>query len=344
MSDLTAKPSRHSGQPHNNFFIANFKTAKRLRPLLKLALAAGQREGIDWDTLTVRSNNLTQPQELRGQHADLVASARLKRYPEVWIGFVVEHKSSADPNVMFQLLGYETAVYRQRVRQVFSVIVYHGLRQWFKEPTFGAYKRAGLPAGALSGFEQGRMDFEAILVWLRDPAVQEQMKQLPMEVQLLLHVMAEIWESTVQDLEGWFKRFQPLPEDEELELSWSVFEYFLQVRGGVYKIQEVKHELEAMEPGDERMQMIQEKWLEWLPLTVVEVRNQGKKEGLEEGRTEGLEEGLERGLAKGAQQMAIEMARRCIEDGMSDDEIQRYTRLTPVMIKGLRNGRNDSGD
>ena len=86
--------------------------------------------------------------------------------------------------------------------------------------------------------------------------------------------------------------------------------------------------MEAMEPGDERMQMIQEKWLEWLPLTVVEVRDQGKKEGLEEG----------------AQQMAIEMARRCIEDGMSDDEIQRYTRLTPVMIKGPRNGRNDSGD
>ena len=70
----------------------------------------------------------------------------------------------------------------------------------------------------------------------------------------------------------------------------------------------------------------------------------GRAEGLERGLAKGREEGLEKGLEKGVQQMAIEMARRCIEDGMSDDEIQRYTRLTPVMIKGLRNGSNYSGD
>ncbi len=141
----------------------------------------------------------------------------------------------------------------------------------------------------------------------------------------------------MEDLQGWFERFRPLPEDEELEFSRSVFKYFVQVCGSAYKL---KHELEAMKPRDGHMQLIQEKWKEWLPLTVGEVRDQGMEEGLERGLAKGREEGLERGV----QQMAIEMARRCIEDGMSDDEIQRYTRLMPVKIKDLRNSRNDGGD
>ncbi len=344
MAEQHAKPSRHSGQPHNNFFIANFKTAKRVRPLLESALTPRQQAMIDWNTLTVESSTLTDPQDLKAQYADLVAKVRLKQYPKVELGLIVEHKSSPDPGVMVQLLGYESALYTQGTNKVFSIILYHGLTGWHKKKTLQTFKRTGLPDGALREFEEGRMDFEAIFMWLRDPQVQAQVSRMPMEVQLLLHAMANIWEAGVEDLQGWLMRFRPLPEEEEMELSRSVFEYFVQVRGPAYKIDELRYELEAIEPGDEHMQTIQEKWKEWLPLTVGEVRDQGREEGLAEGRAEGREEGLERGVEKGVQQMAIEMAKRCIEDGMSDDEIQRYTRLTPVMIKGLRNGSNYSGD
>ncbi len=348
MAEQPVKPSRRSGQPHNNFFNANFKTAKRVRPLLEMAMTSSQCEGVDWDTLTVESNILTDSQDLRAQYADLVAKARLRQYPKVWLGFVVEHKSSPAPDVMVQLMGYEWALNRQGANKVFSIILYHGLTGWHKEKTLQAFQRAGLPDEAVSDYERGRMDFEAIFLWLRDPQVQARVRQMPMEVQLLLHAMANIWEAVVEDLQVWFEQFQPLPAEEELELTRSVFEYFLQVGGSAYKIEELRYKLEAMKPGDEHMQVTQEKWLEWLPMTVGEVRDQGKEEGLAEGLAEGLERGLvkgrEEGLERGVQQMAIEMARRCIEDGMSDAEIQRYTRLTPVKIKGLRNGRNDSGD
>ena len=332
MTDQHMKPSRFSGQPHNDFFNANFKTVKRARPLLESALKPALRKIIDWDTLTVESSNLTNPQNLRAQYADLVLKARLKKYPEVWIGFIVEHKSSPDPGVMVQLMGYETDLYRQRFYQVFSIIVYHGLKGWYKEKTFQAFNRAGLPDKLLNQLKQGRMDFEAIFMWLKDPSVQERVSQMPMDVQLLLHAMLNIWESSVADLKDWFKWFQPLPDDEVLELSRSVFEYFLQVRERAYNIEELKVEFEAMEPGDEYMKMIQDRWLEWLPMTIGDIRDQS------------IEEGLERGREEGGQQMAIEMARRCIEDGMSDDKIQTYTRLSPDQIRGLKNGRDDSGD
>ena len=71
-------------------------------------------------------------------------------------------------------------------------------------------------------------------------------------------------------------------------------------------------------------------------MTIGDIRDQSIEEGLERG--------LERGREEGGQQMAIEMARRCIEDGMSDDKIQTYTRLSPDQIRGLKNGRDDSGD
>ncbi len=300
----------------------------------------------------MESSTLTDPQDLRAQYADLVVKVRLKQHPEAELGLIVEHKSSPDPGVMVQLLGCESALYTQGTNKVFSIILYHGLTGWHKKKTLQAFKRTGLPDGALREFEEGRMDFEAIFMWLRDPQVQAQVSRMPMEIQLLLHAMANIWETGVENLQGWFMRFRPLPEDEEMELSRSVFRYFVQVRGPAYKIEELRYKLEAMMPSDEYMQMLKEKWLEWLPLTVAEVRDQGFAEGLErglergleKGREEGLEKGLEKGVEKGVQQMAIEMARRCIEDGMSEDEIQRYTRLTPVMIKWLRSGSNYSGD
>ena len=104
------------------------------------------------------------------------------------IGFVVEHKSSPDPGVMDQLYGYESDLYnRQGINKVFSLIVYNGQVEWPRRKTYQVFKRAGLPAGLLSEFEQGRMDFEAIFMWLSDAAVQERVRQMPMEVHLLLH-------------------------------------------------------------------------------------------------------------------------------------------------------------
>ncbi len=240
-----------------------------------------------------------------------------------------------------QLLGYQAALYKQGAKLVLPLILYHGMSEWHKQKTFQAFKHAGLPVELLREFERGRLDFEAFFVWLKDPLIQERLKGLPTAEQLLLHVMANIWEANAEDLKSWFKRFRSLPDDELTELSESVFVYFMQVRKEAVKISEIERALEAIEPGDEHMQLIQEKWKEWLPLTVGEIREQGKEEGREEGLEEGLERGLAKGREEGIQQMAIEMGRRCIDDGRSDDEIQMYTGLSPAKIKGLRNGRND---
>ena len=43
-------------------------------------------------------------------------------------------------------------------------------------------------------------------------------------------------------------------------------------------------------------------------------------------------------MKEGVRHMAVEMARRLIEDGGSDADIQRYTNLSSADIRKLRNG------
>ena len=91
---------------------------------------------------------------------------------------------------------------------------------------------------------------------------------------------------------------------------------------------------QAKQPGDEAMQATIDFWEKHQPDSALEVLEIGRQEG----RLEGKEEGIEKGIEEGKQQMAIEMARRLIENGSSDTEVEKYTDLSLVAIRKLRNG------
>ncbi len=134
------------------------------------------------------------------------------------------------------------------------------------------------------------------------------------------------------------------------ELFENVVKYFLKVRRG-YKIEDVKVEFERRaKSGDRYMQGKLMELNEMLPLTGEDILQMGKsiglEEGLEEGKLLGREEcreegkllGRKEGREEGVRRMAFEMAKRFIEDGRSEAEIQRYTDLSPAEIRRLRNG------
>ncbi len=91
---------------------------------------------------------------------------------------------------------------------------------------------------------------------------------------------------------------------------------------------------QAKQPGDEDMQEAIDMWEKHQPDSAEEVWTIA----LEKGKLLGLEEGMEKGMKEGVRQMVVEMARRLIEDGGSDAEIQRYTNLSSADIRKLRNG------
>ncbi len=88
---------------------------------------------------------------------------------------------------------------------------------------------------------------------------------------------------------------------------------------------------------DSDMQEVIDLWEKHHPDSAQEVWELALKRGKEKGFIEGFKEGFKESIKKDKQQMTIEMARRFIEDGKSDAEIQRYTNLSSVEIRRLRN-------
>ena len=66
------------------------------------------------------------------------------------------------------------------------------------------------------------------------------------------------------------------------------------------------------------------------------VLDTAKEEGLKEGRREGLKEGLKEGMEKGRKEKSIEIAKKLLEAGISDEVIAASTGLSIEEIKNLR--------
>jgi predicted transposase/invertase (TIGR01784 family) len=69
--------------------------------------------------------------------------------------------------------------------------------------------------------------------------------------------------------------------------------------------------------------------------------NAAKAEGLAEGREEGIKEGREEGIIEGIEEgkkiTMLEIAKKAIENGLTNDFIKQFTGLTDNEIDSLRN-------
>ncbi len=159
---------------------------------------------------------------------------------------------------------------------------------------------------------------------------------------LVIRVMVEIWQANIGSLMRWSEEMRDMQSANlASELFENVIKYFLKVRRR-YKIEDVKVEFERRaKSGDRYMQGTLMELNEMLPLTGEDILQMGKSMGLEEGKLLGRKEGKllgqKEGQEEGVRRMAFEMAKRFIEDGRSEAEIQRYTDLSPAEIRSLRN-------
>ena len=66
-------------------------------------------------------------------------------------------------------------------------------------------------------------------------------------------------------------------------------------------------------------------------------REKGRKEGHKKGRTEGRKEGISIGIKQGIEQRNRDLARKCLQKGISISEIAELTGLTEEQINSIRN-------
>ena len=48
--------------------------------------------------------------------------------------FLLEHKSSEDPNTLIQLLEYQTTIYKEKRMPIIPILFYHGKKREWKLP------------------------------------------------------------------------------------------------------------------------------------------------------------------------------------------------------------------
>ncbi len=171
------------------------------------------------------------------------------------------------------------------------------------------------------------VNFEAEFIRLGDAEILSRLPALVNPSRLIIRVMVEVWQANIDSLMRWSEEMRDMQSANlASELFENVVKYFLKVCRG-YKIEDIQVEFERRaKSGDRYMQGKLMELNEMLPLTGEDILQMGKSLGLEEGREEGV------------RRMAFEMARRLIEDGRSEAEIQRYTDLSPAEIRSLRNG------
>ncbi len=157
------------------------------------------------------------------------------------------------------------------------------------------------------------------------------MAKLELKDQLVLQVMAEIWEADKNSYAKWLEAARELEREERMAFMKGTFNYLVNVQPET-KIPEVGQILKATRPGDERMQELVQQWEGVYPDSVAEAEQMG----VEKGRKQGIQEGIEQGIEQGARQVQMTIAERMVRAGKSDEEIQQFTNITLEEIAQLR--------
>jgi len=145
---------------HDSFFKFVFSRPERARELLSLSLPPDVLDDLDVGTLRPVKGNFV-PAELRETYSDLLFEASLKsstkNHPDLFVYFLFEHKSAADPSTLLQLLGYMIRIWEPyhvrnttRLPPIISVIVYHGRERWNAPRSFSDYFSPTLSMAALN--------------------------------------------------------------------------------------------------------------------------------------------------------------------------------------------------
>jgi predicted transposase/invertase (TIGR01784 family) len=125
-------------QVYDALFRKGFSTPEAVKDLAMNVLPEGYRQALKNRRAVIVKESYVQ-RKLSRRFTDLLVRFETESDQNVYVYFLVDHKSSPDRYVSFKMLRYVTAVWtsvmetelqRKKLPEVVSVILYHGRRKW----------------------------------------------------------------------------------------------------------------------------------------------------------------------------------------------------------------------
>ena len=336
--------SKKTVNAHDLLFKEVYSNEKYSLDIFKLCLSKKEFSLFNWQTLKGELNTFVD-KNWKEKRADLIFSVKLKNSKkEVKIIFLLEHKSQYSPDIMRQLLCYQTGIYEKHLHPVIVVVLYSGKnKKWTGPLSFHNYLNFN-QSQMRRFFAQNVLNFKIRLLNLRDldPKIFD---KRDLTTRPIFYIMANIWclnEKTVSQL---FKLGKDLNLEDRKKLIRLATGYIQRADSSFsWKLlQEIEHK--ALKREEKVMSTLWEGFVESqkpalkreaLRREKERIRQEERKKIQEKGRQElqkAREKGLQEGLQEGRRQAVV---LNLLKAGINMDVIVKATKLSKREIQKIK--------
>lgn len=307
-------------KPHDNFFKSAFHNKKSVRALLKLVLTRPQLAHIDFRTVKIEKRIW----------ADLVVSCRFRNGSPLTMHFLCEHKSYPDRELMLQLLRYQTDLYvYDGATAVLPITIYHGRnKNWAPQLEFQKAQMQAIPETCMESFGQLLLNFRNTMVNLHDEQVKKKLPELPLDAQVPLQLMSEIWQADEQVIVNLMSRIRSLLKKARAKLVGMCADYLINVKKQI-TIESIYEKIEHRPDGEIMSSEFSELLSIWY--TEEELKERIREFDNFQAKLIGRKEGEE----IGADKRGREIATKLIQSGMPLEQVSQFTELPVETLESL---------
>ena len=319
-AEASAVPENEKTQNlHDLLFKEVFLKEKYCVDIFRLALSKKEFQLFDWETLKLEVSTFVD-KKWREKRMDLIISVRLKQFPHqpAHIIFLLEHKSQYSPDVMKQLIHYQTGIYDKTLNPVIAVVLYAGRVKKWKGPLY-FHDYLDFHSQLKPFFKENVLNFKIRLLNLRE-LDEKRFSDRELTVRPIFYIMANIWNVNEKVIEKMFTLSRGLKKEEKELVVKSAVNYIRQFdpRFNWEIIAEIENKV------------LKHKKEEAMPTLLEGALKLEKEEARKKGHTAGLQEGRQEGLQENQQKVILNMLKKRMDidiisevTGLSKKEIQK---------------------
>ncbi len=319
------------GNCHDRFFKAIFQTPAQVWAMLEMVLTPAQLATLDGDSLVIRPNGMINQASLQEYVSDLIVEAKFTDGSDFVLTLICEHKSYNDKQLMSQLLSYIARLYEQKAKVVVPIVIYHGKQPWTQRCSFYETQHADLSPQLQSVWGHLLVNFGLELLNLRQGEVLARLMERSLTAHLGMQVMGEIWEANEQRYVAWVERMLGFKKRDRRQFIRLLSSYLTAAKPEVNMVQ-MRELSQVARPDDATMREALDLWERIQPESAAEyfdvVRKKARKEA----------------LAEGHKKACMKIAKRMLNQGMADADIEEITQLSSGEIARLKNGGSRRSD